>query len=238
MRPLPLLLLSAPIFLLSLAQSSPSTAPSPAHSLLYPSPFPSNITDSYRANWTSLSTTHFSGGETGIIRFDLADLTDSGYTLRDSLGARKSSTGSKSTPDSDDAVRIVSGSWDVMIDVQSFGSKTVSQIIATFKVFGVYNTATGRLVLQNVHEASLSHRNHVTAYSGSRRPAPSPPAAHSPSSSLAPRNANSQFNSFFKCIDVPQCLCELIHPPPSCPLAFPPLLVLLSPLAQFLLLLR
>lgn len=47
-------------------------------------------------------------------------------------------------------MRAVSGSWDVMIDIHSFGSKSVSQVIAAFKVFGVYNTVTGRLVLQSV----------------------------------------------------------------------------------------
>jgi hypothetical protein len=83
-----------------------------------------------------------------MIRFDLTDLLDSGFTLDEAMGASKSSTGSNVN----DVVRIVSGSWDVMIDVQSYGSKTVSQMIAAFKVFGVYNVATGRLVMQSVRD--------------------------------------------------------------------------------------
>ena len=125
----------------------PAAASSPALQL-YPLDFPVNVTDSYRANWTSLSTYKFAGGDTGIIRFDLADLLDSGVSLGDVLGGvRKSAAAGNGA---NNAARVVSGSWDIMIDVQSFGSKTVSQVIAAFKVFGVYNTVTGRLVLQSV----------------------------------------------------------------------------------------
>ena len=140
-RSIPLLFLFSAAFL----SHAPASASSPSLQF-YPLIFPINITDSYRANWTSLSTNSFAGGETGIIRFDLTDLLDSGVSLSDTIGGRKSGGGS----DANNAVRAVSGSWDVMIDIHSFGSKSVSQVIAAFKVFGVYNTVTGRLVLQSV----------------------------------------------------------------------------------------
>ena len=149
-----LLLIVTPALLFPFAHSSSPTESQPVHTLASASPFPINITDSYRANWTSLSTSHISGGDTGIIRFDLTDLLDSGYSLVDTLDARNGMSGASAG----EVARIVSGSWDVMIDVQSFGSKTVSQIIASFKVFGVYNTATGRFVLQSVREHAFMRR--------------------------------------------------------------------------------
>jgi hypothetical protein len=149
-----LLLIVTPALLFPFAHSSSPTESPPVRTRENASPFPINITDSYRANWTSLSTSHISGGDTGIVRFDLTDLLDSGYTLVDTLHPRNGVSGAGV----DQVARIVSGSWDVMIDVQSFGSKTVSQVIASFKVFGVYNTATGRLVLQSVRESASMRR--------------------------------------------------------------------------------
>jgi hypothetical protein len=148
-----LVIIATALLFPSVHTSSPASIP--AQPMAYPSIFPSNITDSYRANWTSLSTSHIAGGETGTVRFELTDLVDSGYTLVDAHGASKSTTATTGSYANDD-VRIVSGSWDIMIDVQSFGSKTVSQVIAVFKVFGVYNTASGRLVLQSVRESCVA----------------------------------------------------------------------------------
>ncbi len=153
-RPSLLLVIIATALLFpSVQTSSPATIP--AQPMAHASIFPSNITDSYRANWTSLSTSHIAGGDTGTVRFELTDLVDSGYTLVDTHGASKSTTATTGSYASDD-VRSVSCSWDIMIDVQSFGSKTVSQVIAVFKVFGVYNTASGRLVLQSVRESCVA----------------------------------------------------------------------------------
>jgi hypothetical protein len=136
------------------ASSSPSALSS----------FPLNITDSYRANWTSLVSSTYVPGESGILRFDLVDLLDSGYSLTDALVEQNSVN---------DPVRIVSGSFDVLIDVQTVGSKIVGQLVASFKMFGVYSTQTGRAVLQSVYGNLLPLRLPLPALSISPTTEPS-----------------------------------------------------------------